>query len=90
VTQPTVLVIGCGYGGIRVARALDDVADVTLVEPKDAFDKYRAAHAALMAARRVLIIGAGPVGLELAGERDSSWAGGRSSPATRSRGDCRT
>jgi NADH dehydrogenase FAD-containing subunit len=154
VTQPTVLVVGGGYGGIRVAKSLDDVAGVTLVEPKDAFvhnvaalralvdpamlpriffpydrlltrgrvvhdrvaqfdgerallgsgaqisadfvvlatgsrypfpaktdvhltdhafDEYRTAHAALVAARRVLIIGAGPVGLELAGEIVSAW-----------------
>jgi apoptosis-inducing factor 2 len=34
---PTVVVIGGGYGGVNVAKALDEVADVTLVEPKDAF-----------------------------------------------------
>ncbi|GLW31488.1 FAD-dependent oxidoreductase [Actinoplanes regularis] len=34
---PTVVVVGGGYGGITVARALDDVADVTLVEPKETF-----------------------------------------------------
>ena len=33
----TVVVAGGGYGGIVVARALDDVADVVLVEPRDAF-----------------------------------------------------
>jgi NADH dehydrogenase FAD-containing subunit len=33
----TVVVIGGGYGGIAVAKALDDVADVVLVEPRDAF-----------------------------------------------------
>ena len=36
-TRPTVVVIGGGYGGVNVAKALDEVADVTLVEPKDAF-----------------------------------------------------
>ena len=35
--RPTVVVIGAGYGGVNVAKALDEVADVTLVEPKDAF-----------------------------------------------------
>ena len=35
--RPTVVVIGGGYGGVNVAKALDEVADVTLVEPKDAF-----------------------------------------------------
>jgi NADH dehydrogenase FAD-containing subunit len=32
-----VVVVGGGYGGTRVAALLDDVADVVLVEPKDAF-----------------------------------------------------
>ena len=35
--RPSVVVIGGGYGGVNVAKALDEVADVTLVEPKDAF-----------------------------------------------------
>src|ERR1039458_5740579 len=35
--KPTVVVIGGGYGGVSAAKALDDVADVVLVEPKDAF-----------------------------------------------------
>lgn len=33
----TVTVIGGGYAGITVAKPLDDVADVTLVEPRDTF-----------------------------------------------------
>lgn len=32
-----VVVVGGGYGGARVASLLDDVAEVTLIEPKDAF-----------------------------------------------------
>jgi len=32
-----VTVVGGGYGGVTVAKALDEVADVTLVEPRDAF-----------------------------------------------------
>jgi NADH dehydrogenase FAD-containing subunit len=145
----TVAVIGGGYGGITAAKALDDVADVTLVDPTEAFThsvaawrallqpewldrihfpydrllargrfvrdravavdgrrvtlesgavlkpdylvlatgsaypfpakseepdlataraRVLAAHDALMAARRALIVGAGPAGLELAGE----------------------
>src|SRR3979490_687836 len=36
-TRPTALVLGGGYGGINPAKALDDVADVTLVDPTDAF-----------------------------------------------------
>jgi NADH dehydrogenase FAD-containing subunit len=147
--RPTVVVIGGGYGGINAAKALDDVADVTLVDPTEAFvhnvaawralvepewleriffpyehllargrflrdravaidgrrvtlgsgdvldpdylvlatgsaypfpakteepeiasarARHRAAHAALLAADRALIVGAGPSGLELAGE----------------------
>lgn len=34
---PRVVVVGGGYGGSRVAALLDDVAEVVLVEPKDAF-----------------------------------------------------
>ena len=152
--RPSVLVIGGGYGGVAVAKGLDDVADVTLVEPKDAFfynvaslralvapewlpkiflpydhllqngrvvrdqvvrlkgkramlssgreidgdfvvlatgssylfpaksdnpgtdqaqSRYRATHRALAAAERVLILGAGAVGLELAGEIAARW-----------------
>jgi NADH dehydrogenase FAD-containing subunit len=152
--KPTVAVIGGGYGGIQVAKALDDVADVVLIEPKDSFvhnvaslralvdpswlqriyfpydglladgrvvtdravkadvglvtlasgeqiradyivlasgsqypfpaksdvdqteaahNKVRATHAALSAASRVLLLGAGPVGIELAGEIKEVW-----------------
>jgi NADH dehydrogenase FAD-containing subunit len=35
--RATVAVIGGGYGGIAVAKALDEVTDVVLVEPKEAF-----------------------------------------------------
>src|SRR6266478_3883604 len=35
--RPTVVVIGGGYGGINVAKALDADVDVVLVDPKDAF-----------------------------------------------------
>ena len=38
-----------------------------------AHDKVRAAHAALSAAHRVLLLGAGPVGIELAGEIKAVW-----------------
>jgi NADH dehydrogenase FAD-containing subunit len=155
-TAPVVVVLGGGYGGSAVARALDDVAAVVLVEPKDAFvhnvaslraladpawlpriyfpygrllsrgrvlqdravkadaghvtlgsgeeiradflvlatgsqypfpaksdaddaatahERVRAAHAALSAARRVLLVGAGAVGIELAGEIAAFWPG---------------
>lgn len=151
---PTVAVVGGGYGGIAVAKALDDVADVVLVDPRDTFvhnvaalrgltdpqwtdriflprhrllsrgrvirdravrvgdtsvvlgsgevitagyivlatgsrypfpakidvedsgaarEKIHATHAALAAARSVLLLGAGPVGLELAGEIKAAW-----------------
>jgi apoptosis-inducing factor 2 len=147
--NPSVVVVGGGYAGIQAAKALDDVADVALVDPTEAFvhnvaawrslvepewldriflpyehllergrfvrdravavdgprvtlasgetlepdylvlasgssypfpaksqetdvdtarARYREAHEALVAARRVLIAGAGPAGLELAGE----------------------
>jgi NADH dehydrogenase FAD-containing subunit len=147
--RASVVVVGGGYGGINAAKALDDVADVTLVDPTEAFvhnvaawralvdpqwleriffpyerllahgrflrdravavdgrrvtlasgdvlepdylvlatgsaypfpakteapdiasarARHRAAHQALLAADRALIVGAGPAGLELAGE----------------------
>src|SRR4030081_2750188 len=147
--RPSVAVLGGGYGGIKAAKALDDVADVTLVDSTEAFvhniaawralvdpewleriffpyahllahgrflrdravavdgrrvtlaagdvlgpaylvpatgsaypfpakteepdiasarARHRAAHEALLAADRALIVGAGPPGLELAGE----------------------
>ena len=147
--RASVVVVGGGYGGINAAKALDDVADVTLVDPTEAFvhnvaawrslvepewldriflpyelllangrfvrdravevhgrrltlasgavlepdylvlatgssypfpakteepdvasarARFREAHEALLAADRALIVGAGPAGLELAGE----------------------
>ena len=38
-----VTIVGGGYGGITVAKALDDVAEVTLVEQKDTFVSHAAA-----------------------------------------------
>jgi NADH dehydrogenase FAD-containing subunit len=153
-TRPSVLVVGGGYGGINAAKALDDIADVTLVDPTEAFVhnvaawralvepewldriflpyeqllangrfvrdravavdgrrvtlasgevlepdylvlatgssypfpakteepdvdtarlRFRQAHEALLGAKRVLIVGAGPAGLELAGEIKASY-----------------
>jgi NADH dehydrogenase FAD-containing subunit len=46
--KPTVVVVGGGYGGIAVAKALDDTSDVVLVEPKDAFMHNIAALRALV------------------------------------------
>ncbi|HEX4671593.1 MAG TPA: FAD-dependent oxidoreductase [Solirubrobacteraceae bacterium] len=147
-------VIGGGYGGFAVAKGLDEFADVSLVEPRDAFvhnvaalralvepewlpaiflpydrllavgrvvseraieveagrvllssgeeltpdyvvlatgssypypaktdtddtataiSRYRQSHEELVRAGRVLIVGAGPTGLELAGEIDARW-----------------
>src|SRR5258705_9283633 len=152
--RPTVVVIGGGYGGVAVAKALDADVDVVLVEPKDSFvhnigalralvepaflpkiflpydrllargrvvrdravavsphrvilasgdeidadyvvlatgstypfpaksdahdaedsiDNYRAAYNELIHANRVLLVGAGPVGIELAGEINAKW-----------------
>jgi apoptosis-inducing factor 2 len=149
-----VAVIGGGYGGFTAAKALDEIADVTLVEPRDAFvhnvaalralvepewleriflpydhllangrvvreravevdvgrvvlgsgvelapdvvvlatgstypypaktgtdetstaiNCYRESHDELERARRVMIVGAGPTGLELAGEISDRW-----------------
>jgi apoptosis-inducing factor 2 len=151
---PTVAVVGGGYGGITVAKALDHIADVTLIEPRDTFvhnvaglravvdpdwaeriflpydrllargqvrrdravhvtgtsvelgsgealeadyivlatgsgqpypakldvedsahakAKLRATHEALARASHVLLLGAGPVGLEFAGEIKATW-----------------
>ncbi|RJL24472.1 NAD(P)/FAD-dependent oxidoreductase [Bailinhaonella thermotolerans] len=44
----TVVVVGGGYGGAAVAKALDQEADVVLVEPKDAFVQNAAALRALV------------------------------------------
>ncbi|WP_052422610.1 NAD(P)/FAD-dependent oxidoreductase [Nonomuraea candida] len=155
-TRPSVVVLGGGYGGYKVAKLLDDVADVTLVDPTDAFvhnvaswralvepewldriflpyrrllvngrflrdravavdgrhvtlasgrtiepdylvlatgsaypfpaktdrpeteaakAELRAAHEVLARAERVLLVGAGPAGLELAGEIKSAFPG---------------
>src|SRR5579871_100537 len=152
--RATVVVVGGGYGGSSAAKALDEFADVTLVEPRDAFvhnvaalralvapewlprifypydrlltngrvvrvravaveagrvelasgevltpdfvviatgstypypaksgtdetsaalDRYRSSHEELARAGRVLIAGAGPTGLELAGEISDRW-----------------
>ena len=46
--KPTVAVIGGGYGGIQVAKSLDDDVRVVLVEPKDAFLHNVAALRALV------------------------------------------
>ena len=46
--KPTVVVVGGGYGGITLAKALDDTSDVVLVEPKDAFMHNIAALRALV------------------------------------------
>jgi NADH dehydrogenase FAD-containing subunit len=154
--SPRVVVVGGGYGGAATAKGLDEVADVVLVEPRDAFvhniaalrglvdpewadrvfypykgllsrgrwmrdraqlvdpagvtlasgervdadyivlatgsnypfpakmdvddsaaakAKIQDAHAALLDADRVLLLGAGPVGLELAGEIKAAWPG---------------
>jgi len=152
--RPVVAVLGGGYAGVNVAKSLDDVAEVLLIEPKEAFvhnvaalralvapswlprvylpyagllshgrvirdraakvdtgrvelaggeviqpdyivlatgsaypfpaksdlestaaahDRVLATHAALAAAPRVLLLGAGPVGVELAGEISAIW-----------------
>ena len=44
----TVIIVGGGYGGAATAKALDDIADVVLIEPKDAFVHNIAALRALV------------------------------------------
>jgi NADH dehydrogenase FAD-containing subunit len=46
--KPTVVVVGGGYGGYAVAKALDETSNVALVEPKDAFMHNIAALRALV------------------------------------------
>src|ERR1700679_3854472 len=46
--KPTVVVVGGGYGGTPVAKALDATTNVVLVEPKDAFLHNVAALRALV------------------------------------------
>jgi NADH dehydrogenase FAD-containing subunit len=46
--KPTVVVVGGGYGGYAVAKALDETSQVVLVEPKDAFMHNIAALRALV------------------------------------------
>ncbi|PZF83411.1 NAD(P)/FAD-dependent oxidoreductase [Jiangella anatolica] len=36
-SRPSVVVVGGGFAGIHAAKALDEVADVTLVDPSDTF-----------------------------------------------------
>ncbi len=45
---PSVVVVGGGYGGIAVAKALDEATDVVLVDPKDSFEHNVAALRALV------------------------------------------
>src|SRR5207248_2914124 len=40
---------------------------------EDAIDNYRAAYVEVLHAERVLLVGAGPVGIELAGEIVAKW-----------------
>jgi NADH dehydrogenase FAD-containing subunit len=46
--RASVVILGGGYGGINAAKALDDVADVTLVDPTEAFVHNVAAWRALV------------------------------------------
>jgi NADH dehydrogenase FAD-containing subunit len=48
-------------------------AKIDSFDTHDAHVRYRAAHNALAQAGRVLLLGAGPVGIELAGEITSAW-----------------
>src|ERR1700723_257044 len=46
--KPKGVVVGGGYGGITVAKALDETSDVVLIEPRDAFMHNIAALRALV------------------------------------------
>src|ERR1035441_3339204 len=46
--KPAVAVVGGGYGGGTVAKAVDETSDGVLVEPKDAFMHNTAALRALV------------------------------------------
>lgn len=48
-------------------------AKTDATELRDTYARYEQAHETLAAARRVLLLGAGPVGLELSGEITSAW-----------------
>ena len=48
-------------------------AKIDSFDTHDALVRYRAAHDALAQAGRVLLLGAGPVGIELASEITSAW-----------------
>ena len=56
----TVVVIGGGYGGSLVAKALDSEADVTLIDPREAFVNAAASLRALtqpgLGTQRVLLV----------------------------------
>ncbi|MCP2339916.1 FAD-dependent oxidoreductase [Actinomadura rupiterrae] len=60
------IVLASGSGYPYPAKTRTDVADEALAQLRDT-------HAELAAAERVLITGAGPVGLELAGEIKAVW-----------------
>jgi NADH dehydrogenase FAD-containing subunit len=47
-SRPTVVVVGGGYGGTAVAKALDETSNVVLVEPRDTFMHNIAALRALV------------------------------------------
>lgn len=47
--RPVVAVLGGGYAGVNVAKSLDDVAEVLLIEPKEAFVHNVASLRALVA-----------------------------------------
>jgi apoptosis-inducing factor 2 len=47
-TRPTVAIVGAGYGGIKLAQALDDTTDVLLIDPKDSFEHNVASLRALV------------------------------------------
>jgi apoptosis-inducing factor 2 len=62
VQRPSVVVIGGGYAGIGVAAALDEDADVTLVERRDTFVDNVGALRALVGGALCQVMAAGVLG----------------------------
>src|SRR6266550_7874744 len=66
-------VIAADYVVLATGSAYPFPAKSNAHEAEDAIDNYRAAYSELTHANRVLLVGAGPVGIELAGEITAKW-----------------
>ena len=65
--------IAADYVVLATGSSYPFPAKTDLVDAEHAFEQVRATHRALSKADRVLLLGAGPVGIELAGEIRSVW-----------------